>query len=83
MGLSVPVVGTRVDGFPETLAGRRGLIVEPDDPKALAAALEDVLCGRRTTDLDGARAWAQQFATERVASLYERDYLRLCEAVAA
>ena len=83
MGLGVPVVGTRVDGFPETLAGGRGLIVEPDDPRALAAALEDVLFGRRTTDLVGARAWARRFGIERVASLYERDYLQLCEAVAA
>jgi glycosyltransferase involved in cell wall biosynthesis len=83
MGLGVPVVGTRVDGFPETLADGRGLIVEPDDPKALAAALEDVLCGRHSPDLVGARAWAQQFGIERVASLYERDYLELCEAVAA
>ena len=83
MGLGVPVVGTCVDGFPETLAGGRGLIVEPDDPRALAAALEDVLFGRRTTDLVGARAWARRFGIERVASLYERDYLQLCEAVAA
>lgn len=80
MGLGVPVVGTRVDGFPETLAGGRGLIVEPGDVAALAAALEDVLSGRRTTDLVGAREWAQRFATERVASLYERDYLELCGA---
>ncbi len=83
MGLDVPVVGTRVDGFPETLAGGRGLIVEPDDAAALAAALEDVLSGRRTTDLVGARAWAQRFATEQVASLYERDYLELCGPVVA
>jgi len=83
MGLGVPVIGTRVDGFPESLADERGLIVEPDEPAALAAALEGVLSGRRTTDLAGARAWAQQFATERVASVYERDYLEQLQAVAA
>lgn len=77
MGLGVPVVGTRVDGLAETLSRGRGLIVEPGDPEALAAGLEDVLGSRRTTDLAGARAWAQQFDTERVASLYERDYLGL------
>jgi glycosyltransferase involved in cell wall biosynthesis len=76
-------VGTRVDGFPETLAAGRGLIVEPGDPAALATALEDAFCGRRTTDLVAARAWARQFDTERVASLYERDYLELHRAVAA
>ena len=82
MGLGVPVVGTRVDGLPETLANGRGLIVEPDDPGALAAALEDVLGARRGTDLAGARAWARQFDTERVTSMYERDYLELCPSVA-
>lgn len=83
MALGVPVVGTRVDGLPETLACGRGLIVEPEDPGALAAALDDVLCARRTTDLPGGRAWAQQFETERVASLYERDYVELCRAAVA
>lgn len=83
MGLGVPVVGTSVDGFPDTLAGGRGLIVGPDDASALAAALEDLLSGRRTTDLVGARVWAKRFATERVASLYERDYLELGRGVVA
>jgi glycosyltransferase involved in cell wall biosynthesis len=83
MGLGVPVVGTRVDGFPETLALGRGLIVEPDSPPALAAALEDLLTRRRRTDVIGARAWAQQFSISRIASLYERDYVELCDAVAA
>jgi glycosyltransferase involved in cell wall biosynthesis len=83
MGLGVPVVGTRVDGFPQTLASGRGLIVEPDDPVALAGALQDVLGGRRTTDVAGARAWAQRFAIDPIASLYERDYLTLSHAVAA
>lgn len=83
MGLGVPVVGTRVDGFPETLAGGRGLIVEPDDPEALAGALQDVLDDRRTTDVAGARAWAQRFAIDPIVSLYERDYLTLSHAGAA
>jgi glycosyltransferase involved in cell wall biosynthesis len=32
MGLGVPVVGTNVDGFPETLAAGRGVIVASEDP---------------------------------------------------
>jgi len=83
MGLGVPVVGTRVDGLPETLADGRGLIVEPEDPVALAAALQDVLSGRHTTNLAGARGWAHQFAIERIAALYEQDYLELGGALAA
>lgn len=78
MGLGVPVIGTRVDGFPDTLADGRGLLIEPDDPAALAVALDDVLCGRRTTDLGGARAWAQRYDIERIASRYEHDYLDMC-----
>jgi glycosyltransferase involved in cell wall biosynthesis len=74
MGLGVPVVGTRVDGFPDTLADERGLIVEPDDPAALAEALQAVVDGARGTDVPGARAWAQQFEVTRVAERYEADY---------
>jgi glycosyltransferase involved in cell wall biosynthesis len=83
MGLGVPVVGTRVDGFPVTLAAGRGLIVEPDDPAALAAVLQDVLDGRRRTDVIGARAWAQQFALARITSRYEDDYVERALPLAA
>jgi glycosyltransferase involved in cell wall biosynthesis len=83
MGLGVPVVGTRVDGFPQTLSNGRGLIVEPEAPAALAAALQAVLSGRHRTNLAGARAWAHEFAVERIASLYEQDYFELGRAVAA
>ena len=83
MGLGVPVVGTRVDSFPQTLANGRGLIVEPEAPAALAAALGDVLSGRHTTNLAGAREWAHEFAIERIASLYEQDYFELGRAMAA
>ncbi len=82
MCLGVPVLGTRVDGFPETLADGRGLMVDPDDPTATADALEELLSGSRTTDLAGARKWAEGFVIEKVASMYERDYVELCRAVA-
>jgi glycosyltransferase involved in cell wall biosynthesis len=83
MGLGVPVVGTRVDGFPETLADGRGLLVEPDDPAALAEALQAVIDGARGTDLPGARAWAQQFEVTRVAERYEADYAERAFPLAA
>lgn len=82
MGLGVPVVGTDVDGFPDTLADGRGIIVAPEDPEALARALEDVLSGRRRPDTAAARTWARQFDAERVAAVYERSYVELCRAVA-
>jgi glycosyltransferase involved in cell wall biosynthesis len=74
MGLGVPVVGTTVDGFPETLADHRGIMVSPDDPAALAAALEGVLTGRLRTDTNAARRWARQFEIGLVAGLYEQTY---------
>ena len=74
MGLGVPVVGTNVDGFPETLADRRGIMVSTEDPEALAVALEQVLAERLRPDTAAARVWARQFDTERVATVYERTY---------
>jgi glycosyltransferase involved in cell wall biosynthesis len=83
MGLGVPVVGTDVDGFPDTLGDRRGIIVSSEDPEALARALEDVLSGRRRPDIAAARVWARRFDAERVATVYERSYDELCPAVAS
>lgn len=74
MGLGVPVIGTRVDGFPATLAEGRGILVAPDDPRALAEAITDVLAGRARTDVAGARRWARRFALDNVADRYLQAY---------
>jgi glycosyltransferase involved in cell wall biosynthesis len=74
MALGVPVVGTDVDGFPETLADGRGVIVPVDDPAALAAALEGVLGGALRTNTIEAQVWARQFEVGRVADVYEQAY---------
>jgi glycosyltransferase involved in cell wall biosynthesis len=85
MGLGVPVIGTDVNGFPDTLGQGRGIIVPAENPLALARALEQVLAGRLLTDTTGARRWAERFEIGRVAAVYERAYLELIapEAVAA
>jgi glycosyltransferase involved in cell wall biosynthesis len=80
MALGVPVIGTDVDGFPETLAAGRGIVVPPEDPEALAAAIAGVLAGTRRTDLAGARAYARQFSAERVAGIYASAYRALALA---
>jgi glycosyltransferase involved in cell wall biosynthesis len=77
MGLGVPVVGTDVDGFPETLASGRGIIVASEDPQALAIALEQILAGQSRPDMVAARTWARQFETERVTTVYEQAYAEL------
>jgi glycosyltransferase involved in cell wall biosynthesis len=79
MGLGVPVVGTNVDGFPDTLANGRGVIVASEDPPALAVALEQILAGQSRPDTVAARAWARQFETERVTSVYEQAYSDLIQ----
>lgn len=79
MGLGVPVIGTDVDGFPETLGQDRGVIVPSDDPAALAAAIDGVLAGRRRVDTLGARRYAQEFEPARVAGVYERTYRALTD----
>jgi glycosyltransferase involved in cell wall biosynthesis len=77
MGLGVPVVGTSVEGLPETLGGRRGMVVAPEDPRALAAAIGDVLAGRGDADLQAARAYAREFGPERIAGRYAAVYRTL------
>jgi glycosyltransferase involved in cell wall biosynthesis len=74
---SLPVVATRVSSIPEIVAdGETGLLVPPDDPPALAAALQEVLAdpaGYGERGLARARA---EFSVARMAdrtlAVYER-----------
>jgi glycosyltransferase involved in cell wall biosynthesis len=77
MARGVPVIGTDVDGFPATLGGGRGIVVPSEDPSALAAAITDVVSGRRTTDLLAARRYALGFAVDRVVAEYASTYREL------
>lgn len=47
---AVPIVAARVGGVPDVLSGDAGLLVEPDQPEALADAIDSVV-----RDPDGAR----------------------------
>jgi glycosyltransferase involved in cell wall biosynthesis len=79
MAAGRPVVATRVGGIPEVVVdGETGLLVAPEDPGALAAAIRRLLADpalaarmgeagrRRAADLFGARRMA-----ERTATMYE------------
>jgi glycosyltransferase involved in cell wall biosynthesis len=83
MALRVPVIGTDVDGLPDTLADARGIVVAAGDAEALAQAIGDVLSGRRVTDLSGAHRYAQQFSTERVSAEYAAAYRELASGPVA
>lgn len=76
LGLGVPVIGTAVDGLARTLGDGRGVLVPPDDPPALAAALSRVLAGERPDSGPG-RAYARQFTASAAAALYLDAYQHL------
>ena len=76
LGLGVPVVGTMVDGLALTLGEGRGILVPPEDPRALASALTRVLAGERP-DPDPGRAYARQFTPSAAAAIYGRAYRQL------
>lgn len=75
----VPVVSTRVSAIPElVIDGHTGLLVPPDDPEALAAALERLLADpelRRRLAEAGRRRVAERFEAmanaRRLARLFE------------
>ena len=75
-GLGVPVVGTAVDGPARTLGGGRGVLVPPEDPRALAGALSRVLAGERPDPALG-RAYARQFTPSAAAAVYASAYRQL------
>ena len=76
LGLGVPVVGTTVDGLARTLGEGRGVLVPPDDPRALARALTRVLAGERPDPVPG-RAYARQFTPSAAAAMYAGAYRQL------
>jgi glycosyltransferase involved in cell wall biosynthesis len=83
MAHGVPVVATNVEGLPTTLADGRGVLVRPEDPAALARAVDDVLSDARLPDLTAARRYAERFTPDRVAEYYARVYRSLAGAGAA
>jgi glycosyltransferase involved in cell wall biosynthesis len=86
MAMRVPVVASNVGGIPEAVeAGRSGLLVPPDDPDALAAALARVLedetlasslgeAGRRRVldDFDARVGWARLAALHATEPLFTK-----------
>lgn len=82
MAGGLPVVGTRVGGIPElVLDGETGLVVDPEDPAALAAALETLAASmerRREMGRRGRKRVAEHFSAEGVARRTVGLYEELC-----
>jgi glycosyltransferase involved in cell wall biosynthesis len=80
MGQGLPVVATRVGAIPEIVAHREtGLLVEPEDPDALAGAMLEMLRDgelRRRCGDAGRAPLAEAFSPARMgaatAAIYER-----------
>lgn len=69
MALGCPVITSNVSSLPE-IAGEAGLLVDPEDPRAIAAALQRVLDDGRLADELRARGRARvaQFSWDRCAA---------------
>jgi len=78
MAAGVPSVATRVGGVPQVLQARSGLVVEPDNPEALAAAIIRLLQDRSLADRLGraaqerARRYAFASTAEQYQSLFDK-----------
>ena len=83
LAAGVPVVQPRHAAFPEILASAGGgILVDPGDPAALAAGLEELLSDpdrARALGRAGRAAVREQFSAERMA----RDVERVCRMFAA
>ena len=79
LALGVPVVATRVGGVPELVEhGVSGLLVEPRDPAALAAAISSLAdSGVRRRLADGARKRGESIDARAAVSRLEALYLEL------
>jgi glycosyltransferase involved in cell wall biosynthesis len=77
----LPVVGTRAGAIPETVPAGAGILVPPDDPAALAAALRMMVAdaGVRETHAEAARAAAARLPDWDMTA---RTFLRVLTAVA-
>jgi colanic acid/amylovoran biosynthesis glycosyltransferase len=85
MAQGVPVVGTETGGIPELLGGGAGMLVPPEDPGALAAALAELASdpARRAALAAAGRARVEErFDVNRVAAALAARFLACSERLA-
>jgi glycosyltransferase involved in cell wall biosynthesis len=75
MACKKPVVATKVGGIPEIIEnGKTGILVEPDDPEAMAEALRSVLADndlKRTLGENGYSRVLERFCFDHTGAAYE------------
>lgn len=78
MAMGIPVVATRVGGLPEVVGGEAGLLVEPEDVEALAAAILKLARApglRSTMGASGRVRVKREFTLEKQADGLHHVYL--------
>jgi glycosyltransferase involved in cell wall biosynthesis len=69
---SRPVIATSVGGLPEIIDGRNGILVPPEDPAALAKAVDEFFTRRNRTDMERAAAEsARRYSWEEYGRIFE------------
>lgn len=81
MACRKPVIATRVGGIPEIVEdGKNGILVEPDNPRALAEAIVRVLKNRdlqSSLACSGYAAVHEKFSSEAMGGAYEELFERV------
>ncbi len=68
-----PVIATAVGGLPEIIDGRNGILVAPEDPPALARAVDEFFARRDRADMERAAAEsARRYSWQEYARIFER-----------
>jgi glycosyltransferase involved in cell wall biosynthesis len=87
MASGLPVIASRVGGLPELIvSGQHGVLVEPNQPEALAAAILDLMKQPDVAALMGLAARdraSRQFSFDRMVSQFEHLYLSQLDGRAA
>jgi glycosyltransferase involved in cell wall biosynthesis len=82
MGASVPVVATAVGGIPDVITADHGILVPPEDPSALAAAIRSVYVDR-TAAARRAEAARKRLTTEFSVDAWLDKYDRVYDSLPA
>ncbi len=80
MAAEVPIVATRVGGIPDMLSEREAILVDPENPEALAAGIRSSLTDTKASTDRAAQARARlatEFGNEAWLSRYELLYRSL------
>jgi len=76
MASGLPIIGVKARALPEYINKNNGILIEPDDPEALAKKIIFLLKNpeKRKNLGEGARKFAMNFGSESIAKAWEKIY---------